>query len=195
MLVLLMLIGLMAVGCMKKDDTAIRIAALKGPTGMGIVKLMGEDYPNYDITIESAPDNVTAKFINNEIDVAAVPVNLASVLYSKLDKDVVVLGVTTLGVLYVLENGNTIQSFTDLAGMSIGATGEASTPEYILNYLLEKNGIKDEVEVTYQAEHAALGTLLASGEETVGMLPEPNVTATMAQNPDLRIARPDCGME
>lgn len=188
MLVLLMLIGLMAVGCMKKDDTAIRIAALKGPTGMGIVKLMGEDYPNYDITIESAPDNVTAKFINNEIDVAAVPVNLASVLYSKLDKDVVVLGVTTLGVLYVLENGNTIQSFTDLAGMSIGATGEASTPEYILNYLLEKNGIKDEVEVTYQAEHAALGTLLASGEETVGMLPEPNVTATMAQNPDLRIA-------
>ena len=133
MLVLLMLIGLMAVGCMKKDDTAIRIAALKGPTGMGIVKLMGEDYPNYDITIESAPDNVTAKFINNEIDVAAVPVNLASVLYSKLDKDVVVLGVTTLGVLYVLENGNTIQSFTDLAGMSIGATGEASTPDYILN--------------------------------------------------------------
>lgn len=188
MLVLLMLIGLTAVGCTKKDNSAIRIAALKGPTGMGIVKLMGEDYPNYDITIESAPDNVTAKFINSEIDVAAVPVNLASVLYSKLDKDVVVLGVTTLGVLYVLENGDSIQSFTDLAGKSIGATGEASTPEYILNYLLEKNGIKDEVEVAYQSEHAALGTLLASGEETIGMLPEPNVTATMAQNPDLRIA-------
>lgn len=188
LLALVTLISVCAVGCSKKDNTTVRIAALKGPTGMGIVKLMGEEYDKYDVSVESAPDAVTAKFINNEIDVAAVPVNLAAVLYNKLDKDVVVLAANTLGVLYVLENGNDINSISDLAGRAIGATGQGSTPEYILNYILDKNGLTDQVEINYQAEHAALGTLLANGDESIGMLPEPNVTATLAKNSDLRIA-------
>ena len=184
----LCLISALFLGCSKTDSTTIRIAALKGPTGMGIVKLMGEEYKNYAISIESAPDAVRGKFINGELDVAAVPVNLASVLYNKLEKDVVVLAVTTLGVLYILENGNEIQSVNDLAGMTIGATGQASTPEYILNYIRDKNGLTGKVEVEYQAEHAALGTLMADGQVSIGMLPEPNVTATLAKNDSLRIA-------
>lgn len=191
-LIALLLTALMAMtlltGCAAKDDTKIRIAALKGPTGMGIVRLMDESYTNYDITIESAPANVQTKFISGEIDIAAVPVNLASVLYNKLDGDVVMLGVTTLGVLYILEAGNEIQSIADLDGKTVHATGQSSTPEYIFNYLLEKNGLTGKVDVQYVAEHSALSTLLASGEARIGMLPEPNVTTSLNANSDLRVA-------
>lgn len=187
-LVFMMLAALLLSGCAKKDDTELRIVALKGPTGMGIVKLTGEEYGNYSVSIEAAPDTVSGKFINNEVDVAAVPINLASVLYNKLDKDVVVLSAVTLGVLYVLENGDEINSVADLEGKTMGATGQGSTPEYILNYILEKNNLAEKVKINYQPEHAALATLLAEGMETIGMLPEPNVTTTLAKNEGLRIA-------
>ena len=177
-----------AVACNKGEEPKvdIRISALKGPTGMGMVKLIGEEYPSYKVSIESSPDALAPRFISGDVDVAAVPINLASTLYNKLDGDVVVLSVATLGVLYVLENGSEINSFADLSGKKLHATGQGATPEYILNYLMQKNNVTAEVE--YVGEHAALATMLAGGEAQLGMLPQPNVTAAMAQSEGLRIA-------
>ena len=173
----------------KQDDTEIRIAALKGPTGMGMVKQADkQNYPNYTVSIEASPDALNPRIISGEVDVAAVPVNLASVLYNKLDGDISVLAVSTLGVLYVLEAGSEVNSVADLAGKTVYATGQGATPEYILNYLLDKNGVAGSVEVNYVGEHAALATMLADGSAEIGMLPEPNVTSTLAGNDDLRIA-------
>lgn len=173
----------------KQDDTEIRIAALKGPTGMGMVKLADkQNYPNYTVSIEASPDALNPRIISGEVDVAAVPVNLASVLYNKLDGDISVLAVSTLGVLYVLEAGSEVNSVADLAGKTVYATGQGATPEYILNYLLDKNGVAGSVEVNYVGEHAALATMLANGSAEIGMLPEPNVTSTLAGNDNLRIA-------
>lgn len=176
--------------CSKKQDgTEIRIAALKGPTGMGMVKLADkQNYPNYTVSIEASPDALNPRIISGEVDVAAVPVNLASVLYNKLDGDISVLAVSTLGVLYVVEAGSEVNSVADLAGKTVYATGQGATPEYILNYLLDKNGVAGSVEVNYVGEHAALATMLANGSAEIGMLPEPNVTSTLAGNDDLRIA-------
>ncbi|HAY19815.1 MAG TPA: hypothetical protein DCY17_03265 [Clostridiales bacterium] len=173
----------------KQDDTEIRIAALKGPTGMGMVKLADkQNYPNYTVSIEASPDALNPRIISGEVDVAAVPVNLASVLYNKLDGDISVLAVSTLGVLYVVEAGSDVNSVADLAGKTVYATGQGATPEYILNYLLDKNGVSESVEVNYVGEHAALATMLANGSAEIGMLPEPNVTSTLAGNDNLRIA-------
>lgn len=173
----------------KQDDTKIRIAALKGPTGMGMVKLADkQNYPNYTVSIEASPDALNPRIISGEVDVAAVPVNLASVLYNKLDGDISVLAVSTLGVLYVVEAGSEVNSVADLAGKTVYATGQGATPEYILNYLLDKNGVAGSVEVNYVGEHAALATMLADGSAEIGMLPEPNVTSTLAGNDNLRIA-------
>ena len=173
----------------KQDDTEIRIAALKGPTGMGMVKLADkQNYPNYTVSIEASPDALNPRIISGEVDVAAVPVNLASVLYNKLDGDISVLAVSTLGVLYVVEAGSEVNSVADLAGETVYATGQGATPEYILNYLLDKNGVSESVEVNYVGEHAALATMLANGSAEIGMLPEPNVTSTLAGNDNLRIA-------
>ena len=173
----------------KQDDTEIRIVALKGPTGMGMVKLADkQNYPNYTVSIEASPDALNPRIISGEVDVAAVPVNLASVLYNKLDGDISVLAVSTLGVLYVVEAGSEVNSVADLAGKTVYATGQGATPEYILNYLLDKNGVAGSVEVNYVGEHAALASMLADGSAEIGMLPEPNVTSTLAGNDDLRIA-------
>ena len=173
----------------KQDDTEIRIAALKGPTGMGMVKLADkQNYPNYTVSIEASPDALNPRIISGEVDVAAVPVNLASVLYNKLDGDISVLAVSTLGVLYVVEAGSEVNSVADLAGKTVYATGQGATPEYILNYLLDKNGVAGSVEVNYVGEHAALATMLADGSAEIGMLPEPNVTSTLAGNDNMRIA-------
>lgn len=173
----------------KQDDTEIRIAALKGPTGMGMVKLADkQNYPNYTVSIEASPDALNPRIISGEVDVAAVPVNLASVLYNKLDGDISVLAVSTLGVLYVVEAGSEVNSVADLAGKTVYATGQGATPEYIINYLLDKNGVAGSVEVNYVGEHAALATMLADGSAEIGMLPEPNVTSTLAGNDNLRIA-------
>ncbi len=166
----------------------LNVAALKGPTGMGIVALMGQEYASqYAVTLASSPDEVTAAFIAGSLDIAAVPINLGAVLYNKLEGDAAMLAVNTLGVLYILENGDSIQSMADLSGKTLGATGQGSTPEYVLNYLLEKNGIAD-AKVEYYTEHSELATLLTAGDVKLGMLPEPNVTATLAQNADLRVA-------
>lgn len=187
--VMLFSLAALAACSKKQDDTEIRIAALKGPTGMGMVKLADkQNYPNYTVSIEASPDALNPRIISGEVDVAAVPVNLASVLYNKLYGDISVLAVSTLGVLYVLEAGSKVNSVADLAGKTVYATGQGATPEYILNYLLDKNGVAGSVEVNYVGEHAALATMLANGSAEIGMLPEPNVTSTLAGNDNLRIA-------
>ncbi|HWS28593.1 MAG TPA: MqnA/MqnD/SBP family protein [Clostridia bacterium] len=185
---LVLMLAASVLGCAQADTTAVRVAALKGPTGMGLVALMGEEYKDlYTVTLSGAPDEVSASFIAGETDIAAVPVNLAAALYNKLQGEAVMIAVNTLGVLYVLENGDTVNAISDLSGKTLYATGQGATPEYVLNYLLEKNGLTD-VTVEYKTEHSELASLMAAGEVTLGMLPEPNVSAAMAQNADLRVA-------
>ncbi|HOS19106.1 MAG TPA: ABC transporter substrate-binding protein, partial [Clostridia bacterium] len=119
------------------NKTPVNVAALKGPTGMGMAVIMGDEFKEkYNIALSAAPDDVSAKLISGEVDIAAVPLNLASVLYNKTEGQIVMLAVNTLGVLYILENGDSIQTIDDLAGKTLYATGQGSTPEYMLNYLL-----------------------------------------------------------
>ncbi len=186
--ILLTAVLLLAVGCAKAPAEPLKIAALKGPTGMGISYLMDEKADQYSVELLDAPDTVVGKFVSGEIDVAAVPINLAATLYNKTEGNVVVICVDTLGVLYVMENGDTVHAFSDLAGKTIQATGEGSTPQFVLDYLLSLNNMTDQVTVEYVGEHTALAALLASGESTLGMLPEPFVSSVMLKNADTRIA-------
>ncbi len=174
------------------SDMDIRVFTLKGPTGMGMAKLMSDAASgtassglNYTFTLASAPDEITSEVIKGDFEIAAVPTNLAAVLAKKTDGAVKIAAVNTLGVLYMMENGNTIKSVTDLEGKTVYATGQGSTPEYILNYILDAFDIN--CEVVYLAEHAELATQMISGSVTIGMLPVPNATTVEMQS-DARIA-------
>ncbi|MGI6028881.1 MAG: ABC transporter substrate-binding protein [Candidatus Heteroscillospira sp.] len=174
------------------EPVHVNVAALKGPTGMGMSFLMsasdkGETANDYSFTLTGAPNEVSGAVINGDVDIAAVPLNLAAVLSAKTG-NVKILAVNTLGVLYVLENGDSVQSMADLSGKTIQATGQGSTPEYVLSYLLEQNGLTDSVTVEYLTEHSELAASMASGMSALGMLPEPNVTVVTTKNPDVRVA-------
>ena len=178
----------LTLGCAKTPAEPVQIAALKGPTGLGISYLMQENSGNYSVELQDAPDVVVGKFVSGEIDIAAVPINLAATLYNKTEGNVVLLNIDTLGVLYIVENGNTIQSLADLAGKTVYATGEGATPQFVLDYLLAQNDLTDQVKVEYVGEHTALAAMLASGEADIGLLPEPFVSSVLVKNPDARVA-------
>lgn len=164
-----------------------RVTALKGPTGMGMAKMIKDGDAKYQFEISAAPADVQAALISKEVDIAAIPTNVASVLYNKTEGAIKVLALNTEGVLYVLDATDTIKSVEDLRGKTIGATGQGSTPEYILRFILQENGIDPDKDVTleFYTEHAELATRMASGEIEIGMLPEPNVTTTMTKNDKL----------
>ena len=185
LLSMMMLVSLSA--CALADD-AVAVYALKGPTGIGMGKMMNDNDGTYAFTLAGAPDEVVAAVASGSADIAAVPTNLAATLYKKTDGNVQLLALNTLGVLSILENGDTIHTVEDLAGKTIYASGQGATPEYVLNYILDAYDLTDKVTVEYKAEHAELATLAASGEIAVALLPEPNVTSVLMQNPNFRIA-------
>ena len=172
------------------DNYTLRVGTLKGPTGMGMAKLISDNNKNKskEISLFGAPEDLSAALINGSLDVAAVPVNLAAVINKRTNGDYLVAAINTLGVLYIVENGETLTSLADLEGKTLYATGQASTPEYMLNYILEKNGLKDKVTVEWKTEHSELATLVASGDVQYAMLPEPHVTTTLTKNSSLRAA-------
>ena len=178
-----------------EERAAVRVGGLKGPTAMGMVKLMEEDAAgttanDYEFTLAGSADEINPLLIKGELDIAAVPTNVASVLYNKTEGQVEILALNTLGVLYVVENGNTIQSVEDLRGKTIYSTGKGATPEYALNYILGENGLTAGTDVTveYKSEHSELASLLAAGQADLAVLPQPFVTSVLAKNPDVRIA-------
>ena len=182
LLALMMLLGTAALA-----DEPVRIYALKGPTGVGLVKMMNDTAGEYAFTLAGAPDEVVAAVASGNADVAAVPINLAATLYNKTGGNVQLVALNTLGVLHILSTDPEIDTLEELRGKTIYATGQGSTPEYVLSYILEAAGLAGDVTVEYKAEHAELATLAAAGEVDLVMLPEPNVTSVLMQNPNFQI--------
>ena len=169
----------------------LRIAGLKGPTTMGLVNLMDSDAgANYNFTMYGAADEIVPLLVKGELDAAAVPANLAATLYQKTNGQVEVACVNTLGVLYILENGDSIQSVADLKGQTIVTTGKGTTPEYVLRYVLSQNGVDPDKDVTieYCSESTEALSKVQAGEATIAMLPQPFVTSALSQVEGLRVA-------
>lgn len=177
-----------------EEKADVKVAVLKGPTALGALQMMdlaekGETADNYEFTLAGSPDEILGSIIKGEFDIAAVPTNVASVLYNKTEGAVQLLALNTLGVLYCVENGESVNSVADLKGKTVYCVGQGATPEYALKYLLTKNGLDPEKDVTieFKAEAAEAAALLAEGEG-IAVLPQPFVTAAMAKNENLRIA-------
>ncbi len=175
-----------------QNNEPVNVALIKGPTAIGAVSLMkdsddGKTEGNYKFILETAPDNVISKIISGEVDIAAVPSNSAAAIYNKTNGGVSVAAINTFGNLYILENGNTINSIEDLSQKTITSTGQGAVPEYVLNYVLNESKTQN-VSINFMQTHPELATALASGEVDIALLPEPFVDVAMAKNPNLRVA-------
>jgi len=149
---------------------------------------MNDNDGTYDFTLVGAPDEVVSAIVSGNADIAAVPTNLAATLYNKTKGNVQLVALNTLGVLHILDRTGEIKAVEDLAGKTLYATGQGSTPEYAINYILKANGLTDQVTVEYKAEHAELATLAAANQVDIVLLPEPHVTSVLNQNPEFQLA-------
>ena len=171
----------------------LRVGSLKGPTSMGLVSLMdqsekGESDNSYEFTMVTAADELLAKVVGKDLDIALVPANVASVLYNKTQGQVTAVDINTLGVLYVVSSDDSITSIADLKGKTICMTGKGTTPDYVINYLLNANGLtKDDVTLEYKSEATEVAAVLKETPGAIGLLPQPFVTVAMAQNEGLKI--------
>ena len=172
-------------------EATLRIAGLKGPTTMGLVNLMADEVASsYDFTMYGAADEIVPLLVKGDLDAAAVPANLAATLYNKTNGAVEVACINTLGVLYIVENGETVNTVADLKGQTIVTTGKGTTPEYVLRYVLSENGVDPDSDVTieYCSEATEALSKVQAGEATIAMLPQPFVTSALSQVEGLRVA-------
>ena len=174
---------------------AVRIAGLKGPTTMGLVNLLpmeedGSASLDYDLQLYGTADEIVPLLTKGELDMAAIPANLAATLYQKTQGGIQVMAVNTLGVLYVVEKGDTIHSVADLKGRTILSTGKGTTPEYVLRYILQQNGIDPDKDVTieFYSEATEVTAQMAVAEDAIAVLPQPYVTSASMQDDTLRVA-------
>ena len=171
------------------EAVTLNIAALKGPTAMGMVEMMETSGDSYTFTLEGSPDAITPRIAKGEIDIAAVPANLAAVLYNNT-KGVKVIAVNTLGVLYLVGNGEVeINRREDLLGKTIYSAGKGSTPQYALESILSALNLEEgkDVFVEWKSEHAECVAALLSDTESIAMLPQPFATSALMQNKSLSI--------
>lgn len=175
------------------EDGDLALAGLRGPTSMAMMGLVHGDDADYPLTVYGTADEVVPLLAQGEVDVAVIPANLAAVLYQRTagtEDQIVALAITTLGVLSILETGDSISSMDDLRGRTIYTTGKGTTPEHVLTYLLTAHGLVagDDVHVEFRTEATEVAALLAEDPTAVGLLPQPYVTTVVAAQPQLRVA-------
>ncbi len=171
----------------------IRVGSLKGPTSMGLLRLMDqaekqESFNDYEFTMTASADELLPAVVAGDLDIVLVPANVASVLYMKTEGGVSVIDINTLGVLYMVSGDEDIVDMGDLKGRTVYLTGKGTTPDYVLQYLLRENGLTTaDVKLEYKSEAAEVAAVLAQTPEAVGVLPQPFVTAACAQNEKLSV--------
>ena len=178
------------------EKPTVRLAAMTGPTAMGLVKLLDDEKNglsanDYEFLLAGAADEISPSLIQGKLDIASIPVNLAAILNNKTNGGLTLLAVNTLGVIYIVEKGGeSIQSLADLKGKTLYATGKGSTPEYNLTYLLKQAGLTlgEDVIVEWKSEPAEVVALMAQQETAFAMLPQPYVTVAQTKVENLRIA-------
>ena len=173
------------------SDDVLRVGSLKGPTTMGLVNLMSEvesgAKSGYSFEMQSQPDVIMSELVSGKLDIALLPANVAAVAYNKTNHGVSAIDINTLGVLYCVSGDESIKSVKDLAGKTVLSTGQGASPEYVLNYLLEKNGVTD-CDVQFKSEATEIAALLKQDPSQIAILPQPFVTVATAQNDQLKVA-------
>lgn len=189
-----LLASVLAAATAASAKETVRVGGLKGPTTMGIASLgvpVSDRTENnsYETTMVTAADELMAMVLNEEVDIALLPANVAAILYNKTQGGVKAVDINTLGVLYVTEMGDTIHSVEDLKGKTLYLTGKGTSPDFVIQYLLDQHGLTTEdVKLEYKSEAAEVVSVLAEDEHAVGLLPQPFVTVAQSKNEKLRIA-------
>lgn len=182
------------------DDTPItaeevRILGINGPTGMGLANVIytaqNAESSRYKCRILPGPEDAKLEILLGDYDIAALPTNVAAALYNAKKADFQIAAVNTLGVLYVIENGQTVTDIASLKGKTIHMFGQGSNPEYIVRHILKQNGLDPDTDVTFDfahADHAAVASHVIATPGAIAILPEPQATRAVSGNSTAKVA-------
>ena len=197
LLILAMVLGSLAgalTGCgmQAKESAKVRVAALKGPTTIGLVHLMdkaqeGTAKGNYEFTMYTQGSDIMAAMAAGDIDIGLVPSNVACVMNKKVEGGVTAIDINTLGVLNCVTGDPSIKTVADLSGKTVYMTGQGATPEYTMRYLLDMNGVTD-CNIEFKSEPVEAVAMATENHNAAAILPQPFATASTLSDTDLSIA-------
>ena len=167
---------------------------LKGPTAMGMVEFMSQADTgeltdnNYHFSITAATDEVSAALAQGTTDLAAVPANLASVLYNNTEGGVQVLASTPWACS---TSWRTATRFTPWPIWRARPSTASTRHQHRVRAQLSAGGERPHPrrgrDNRVEDQRGGHG-LMASGGIDLCMLPVPAATSVMMQNADVRDA-------
>jgi len=173
------------------DSSPLAIGAFRGPTAVGLVQVISEglNLPGggtVEFELVGAPDVMIARLVNQEVDLAVLPANLAARLYNG-GQSLVLAAITGTGMLSVLSTDSSIATTTDLRGRQVHVTGQGSTPDYVLKAILQSEGLVPGADLTldFSMSYPEITASLAAGRIETAVLPEPFSTMARMQNPQV----------
>jgi NitT/TauT family transport system substrate-binding protein len=167
-----------------EEADALRIGSMKGPTSIGLADMMQQDQGEF--TVVGAADELTPLLLQDQIDIALVPANVAAVLYARTEGQIQVIDVNTLGVLYGISADENISNIEDFRGRTVYMTGKGSVPEYTFMALLDAAGIsEDELTIEFCSEPTEVVAQITKQNDAIGILPQPYATACTLKNENL----------
>ena len=168
-----------------------KIATLKGPSAMGMVKMIDSlnntPNANVEITIYNEPIQVRKLMLENEVDFAILPTTMGAILYNK-GVPYQLAAIPVWATLYLFGNDTSIKTWDDLKGKRINLMAKGMTPDVLFRHLLIKNGIDPEkdIELDYSfPTHIDLANAVAAGQADLGVISEPLVSLVMQKNKEV----------
>ncbi|WP_455382109.1 ABC transporter substrate-binding protein, partial [Salinispira pacifica] len=163
----------------EKSPVTLRVATLRGPTGMGMIRLLDgpaqiEEGVSASYEVVGTPELMVSRILSGEVDVASLPLNLAAKLYNS-GVDYRLAAVNVLGVLYLVSDGEEVSSLDDLAGKTVYLTGKGANPDILFRYILTENGLKPDKDVmlNFNYDQVELSSMMIAGRVKLALLPEP----------------------
>jgi NitT/TauT family transport system substrate-binding protein len=172
------------------EGITVEMAVFKGPSGFAYVQLIEHGVNFVDgISISTqvlpSPAEAVAKLSSGELDVAALPVNLAATLYNK-GVDIRLAAVTGEGLLYLMSTQS--GRISDFAGKTINIPGAGSSPDYVSQYVFAQSGV-DDVQFDYSiSSPAQLAQMMIAGKVEHAVLPEPFASMAASKSSEVKRA-------
>ena len=157
---------------------------LNGPTGIGGLKMM-KDYKAIDIKMVNAPNNMLSMIIKGEADIAAIPANMAAIIFNRQLQYKAVAVISETKFFIVSANKN-IQTINDLRNKTIYCGTKLAAPDLMLQYLISKEKI-EKANINYSFSNPDLAKMIASENADAAILPEPFVSSAMLENKNVHI--------
>ena len=173
-------------------EVNIRVGMPKAPPALPVLRMIETNAlgnkAKISFTVWDAPENLIAMVQGNEFEMFAFPLTVIAKLYNK-GLPVTLTNVNTWGVTYFLTTDSDFKDWSQLKDKTVYIPLQSSPLDVITQFFMNKAGLdpKKDVNIVYVSQ-MEVTQLLASGKAQYATSIEPQVTAAIMKNPDVRVA-------